>query len=301
MFREELHNDIDGITPSSALLDKVSLMMKEEAERKKPKLYITALRYGSIAAAVCIATAVAVVINTSRGNGKPEIREASTSQMVQEAAPELASEEDAHTPVAFALSDDEGMTAESIFLENEPVDFLSDEEYENYVSAFDRSTEKIIFTDEDFRGFIDETYETALNFSILFEEFIPFETDTEIEAFVDEKGDSYTAFLTERCHSLEDLWDYMGEYYSEDIVEMAREINSDHGFIIEAEGHIYERDGNENVRKGGSLPETARPVYQNENNITASIDFDDGERHITKHIFTVTSDGEKWKYNEWML
>lgn len=301
MFREELHNDIDRITPSSALLDKVSLMMKEEAERNKPKFYITALRYGGVAAAVCIAAAVAVVINTSRGNEKPEIREASTSQMVQEAAPELASEEDAHAPVAFALSDDEGMTAESVSLENEPVDFLSAEEYENYVSAFDRSTEKIIFTDEDFRSFIDETYDTALNFSILFKEFIPFETDAEIEAFVDEKGDSYTAFLTERCHSLDDLWDYMGEYYSEEMVERAREINSAYGFIIEADGHIYERDGNETVRKGGSLPETARPVYQSENNITASIDFDSGDGNITKHIFTVTSDGEKLKYNELMI
>lgn len=298
MFREELHNDIDRITPSSALLDKVSLMMKEEAERNKPKFYITALRYGSIAAAICIVAAVAVVINTSRGNEKPQVREA---PMVQEAVPEEASEEEIHGPAAFMLSDDEGMTEEIVSLENEPVDFLSAEEYENYVSAFDRSSEKIIFTDDDFRSFIDETYDTALNFSILFEEFIPFETDTEIEAFVDEKGDSYTAFLTERCHSLEDLWDYMGEYYSDEMVERAREINSACGFIIEADGHIYERDGNETVRKGGSLPGTALPVYQSENNITASIDFDSGDGNITKHIFTVTSDGEKWKYNELMI
>ena len=294
MFREELHNDIDRITPSSALLDKVSLMMKEEAERKKPKFYTTALRYGGIAAAVCVAAAVAVVINTSGGNEKPQVREV---PMVQEAA-----EEEIHGPAAFMLSDeDEGAVAENISLENEPVDFLSDEEYEKYVSAFDRSSEKIVFTDEDFGSFIDETYDTALNFSILFGEFIPFETDMEIEAFIDENGDSYTAFLTERCHSLDDLWDYMGEYYSVDIVETAREINSAYGFIIEAEGHIYERDGNETVRKGGSLPETARPVYQDENNITASIDFDSGDGNITKHIFTVTSDGEKWKYNELMI
>ena len=293
MFKEELHNDIDRITPSSALLDKVSLMMKEEAERKKPRFYTTALRYGYIAAAVCIVSAVAVVIGTTKGAETPAVEEA---HAVREAVPEEASEEGIHSPAAFSLTEEEGGSYDV-----KTADFLSQDEYEYYLSSFDRSGETIVFTDDDFRSFIDETYDTALNFSILFEDFIPFETDTEIEAFVDEKGDSYTAFLTGKCHSLEDLWSYMGEFYSAEIVERAKEINSAYGFIVEADGHIYERDGNETVRKGGSLPETARPVYQSENNITASIDFDSGDGSITKHIFTVTSYGEKWKYNELIL
>ena len=65
MFKEKLHNDIDKITPSAELLDRVSLMMKEEASKEKPKIYMTAAKYGSLAAAVCIVTAVAVMLGTT--------------------------------------------------------------------------------------------------------------------------------------------------------------------------------------------------------------------------------------------
>lgn len=68
MFKEKLHNDIDRITPSAELLDRVSLMMKEEASRKKPKIYITAAKYASIAAAVCLITAVAVMLSNTAGD-----------------------------------------------------------------------------------------------------------------------------------------------------------------------------------------------------------------------------------------
>lgn len=68
MFKEKLHNDIDKITPSAELLDRVSLMMKEEASKEKPKIYMTAAKYGSLAAAVCIVTAVAVMLGTTANN-----------------------------------------------------------------------------------------------------------------------------------------------------------------------------------------------------------------------------------------
>lgn len=75
MFKEKLHNDIDKITPSAELLDRVSLMMKEEASRKKPKIYMTAVKYGSLAAAVCIITAVAVMMGNAANNSEPQTGE----------------------------------------------------------------------------------------------------------------------------------------------------------------------------------------------------------------------------------
>lgn len=75
MFKEKLHNDIDKITPSAELLDRVSLMMKEEASRKKPKIYMTAVKYGSLAAAVCIITAVAIMLGNGANNSEPQTGE----------------------------------------------------------------------------------------------------------------------------------------------------------------------------------------------------------------------------------
>lgn len=75
MFKEKLHNDIDRITPSAELLDRVSLMMKEEASRKKPNIYMTAVKYGSLAAAVCIITAVTVMLGNTANNSEPQTGE----------------------------------------------------------------------------------------------------------------------------------------------------------------------------------------------------------------------------------
>ena len=73
MFKEKLHNDIDKITPSAELLDRVSLMMKEEASRKKPKIYMTAVKYGSLAAAVCLITALFIAFGNGSEKTKPEV------------------------------------------------------------------------------------------------------------------------------------------------------------------------------------------------------------------------------------
>lgn len=79
MFKEKLHNDIDRITPSAELLDRVSLMMKEEASRKKPKIYMTAVKYGSLAAAVCLITAVAVMLSNTAGDNAIQTKELARS------------------------------------------------------------------------------------------------------------------------------------------------------------------------------------------------------------------------------
>ena len=79
MFKEKLHDDIDRITPSAELLDRVSLMMKEEASRKKPKIYITAAKYASLAAAVCLITAVAVMLSNTAGDNAIQTKDLARS------------------------------------------------------------------------------------------------------------------------------------------------------------------------------------------------------------------------------
>ncbi len=55
MFKDQLHTSFDGISPSPELLDRVSAMMKEEAGKRKPPIYMNAVKYGGIAAAVALA------------------------------------------------------------------------------------------------------------------------------------------------------------------------------------------------------------------------------------------------------
>ncbi len=54
MFREELHKELDRLSPSPELLDQVSRIMREEAEKKRPKASRLALRYAAAAAAICL-------------------------------------------------------------------------------------------------------------------------------------------------------------------------------------------------------------------------------------------------------
>lgn len=62
MFREKLHNSLDSVSPSPELLDRVSEMMAEEARKPKPKIFISAVKYGGMAAAVCLIVTGAVLI-----------------------------------------------------------------------------------------------------------------------------------------------------------------------------------------------------------------------------------------------
>ena len=59
-FREKLHNDLDGISPSDELLSRVSQMMAEEAEKPKQPIYLNVAKWGAMAAAVCLIAVGAV-------------------------------------------------------------------------------------------------------------------------------------------------------------------------------------------------------------------------------------------------
>lgn len=53
-FREQLKNDIDRLDTTEEFRNSLSKMLYEQAEKPKPKLYISAVRYGAVAAAVCL-------------------------------------------------------------------------------------------------------------------------------------------------------------------------------------------------------------------------------------------------------
>ncbi len=59
-FREKLHNDLDGISPSDELLSRVSQMMAEEAKKPKQSIYLNVAKWGAMAAAVCLIAVGAV-------------------------------------------------------------------------------------------------------------------------------------------------------------------------------------------------------------------------------------------------
>lgn len=67
MFREQLHKDIDRITPSPELLDKISLMMREQVQKPKPRIFMNAVRYGGMAAAICLVSAAVIIFGIDGG------------------------------------------------------------------------------------------------------------------------------------------------------------------------------------------------------------------------------------------
>ena len=67
MFREQLHKDIDRITPSPELLDKISLMMREQVQKPKPRIFMNSVRYGGMAAAICLISAAVIVFGIDGG------------------------------------------------------------------------------------------------------------------------------------------------------------------------------------------------------------------------------------------
>ncbi len=74
MFREQLHKDIDRITPSPELLDKVSLMMREQVQKPKPRIFMNAVRYGGMAAAICLVSAAVIIFGIDGGiNTSPSV------------------------------------------------------------------------------------------------------------------------------------------------------------------------------------------------------------------------------------
>lgn len=68
MFKEQLHTSFDSIKPSPELLDRISAMMSEEASKKKPPIRMNVVKYGGIAAALCVAAGGTLLFMQSRGN-----------------------------------------------------------------------------------------------------------------------------------------------------------------------------------------------------------------------------------------
>lgn len=54
MFREQLKRDLDGISPDEELLSKISSMMAEEVQKPKQPIYMNVVKWGSMAAAICL-------------------------------------------------------------------------------------------------------------------------------------------------------------------------------------------------------------------------------------------------------
>ena len=83
MFREKLHNDLDGISPDEELLSKISAMMAEEAKKPKQPIYMNVVKWGGMAAAICL-IAVGAVAFTNRGGNSFETAAADTAGITAE-------------------------------------------------------------------------------------------------------------------------------------------------------------------------------------------------------------------------
>lgn len=67
-FKEQLKNDIDRLGTTEEFRNSLSEMLSEQANKPKPKLYISAVRYGAVAAAVCLLALGAVKLGLFGGN-----------------------------------------------------------------------------------------------------------------------------------------------------------------------------------------------------------------------------------------
>ncbi len=127
MFKEKLHSDIDRLSPSPELLDKISLMMREEAEKRRPKPYMAAVRFGGVAAAVCLLAFGAIRLGMAREalpeiasggayeteGGAPKITEYNASAETANQTRAVATTAAATTAAAGQTAAEDGGSAES--------------------------------------------------------------------------------------------------------------------------------------------------------------------------------------------
>ncbi|MBQ8410461.1 MAG: hypothetical protein IJX15_01855 [Ruminiclostridium sp.] len=123
MFREQLHKDLDGISPDEELLTKVTKLMQEEAQMPRPKMYRSVIRYCGMAAAVCMIAVGAIALNNSniktsenaaRGTDMVYFSDEAVGGAATECAPAADMAEAAEEkPVAeeFALAAEDGVMA----------------------------------------------------------------------------------------------------------------------------------------------------------------------------------------------
>jgi|GEM_PF-2908981 len=69
MFKDELNIAFENVRPAPELLDRISAMMSEEANRKKAPLQMRAVRYAGIAAAVALAAGGTMLAVNNANNG----------------------------------------------------------------------------------------------------------------------------------------------------------------------------------------------------------------------------------------
>ncbi len=94
MFKEELHTSFDRISPAPELLDRISAMMSEEAAKPKKPIYMNAVKYGGIAAAVVLAAGATVAVVQNAGSGSITTESAAANTTAAVAAAETAYEND---------------------------------------------------------------------------------------------------------------------------------------------------------------------------------------------------------------
>lgn len=123
MFREQLHKDLDGISPDEELLTKVTKLMQEEVQMPRPKMYRSVIRYCGMAAAVCMIAVGAIALNNSniktsenaaRGADAVYFSDEAVGGAATECAPAANMAEEAEEkPVAeeFALAAEDGVMA----------------------------------------------------------------------------------------------------------------------------------------------------------------------------------------------
>ena len=91
MFKEQLHTSFDSIRPAPELLDRISAMMSEEAAKPKKPIYMNAVKYGGIAAAVVLAAGATIAVVQNANNAGIATENAavpSTTAAVAAAMPE---------------------------------------------------------------------------------------------------------------------------------------------------------------------------------------------------------------------
>lgn len=178
------------------------------------------------------------------------------------------------------------------------IEFDSINDYNDYLATLDRTNEVIVMTESEFADFISTTYPTAQQITFLFTLGSPFEVDDEMPVHEDSEGNVYEPFLTDTCHSLDDLWTYIGEYYTDDGVEEFKSLMTmKKDFIIELDGVLYCRQGVKGTT-AATYSEQAELVYQQENKITYSLPIIYGGDDETKYfrLCTLSKDGDNWKY-----
>ncbi len=67
MFSEKLKNDLDGIHPRKDVLNNITKMMQEEAQKPREPKHVPFVRYGGMAAAICMIAVGAIALS---GNDK---------------------------------------------------------------------------------------------------------------------------------------------------------------------------------------------------------------------------------------